>query len=284
MNSRIDLAAALLALLFALVPSAVSAAESYDNCTGFIDSVPATITAQGTWCLRHDLSTAITSGNAITVNTNNVTIDCNDFKVGGLAAGTSTDARGVYAQDRLNVTVRHCNIRGFLMGVQFVAFGGGGNYLIENNRIDSSTAIGVFAGGDGSVVRDNLIRDTGGTTLYAPESYGIQTSGSVDVIGNTVDGLTGDLGVYGIRTVNNLSGSISGNRVRGVIQAEVGEAAGIYNISSGRIVLRDNDIVGEGTIGIYCFDSKARARGNVINGFDSGLWSCGDAGSNDITP
>src|SRR5690606_24652633 len=71
------------------------AAQSYDACTGFIDSVPATISTQGVWCLRKDLSTNITSGNAITIATNNVTIDCNDFKLGGLAAGNGSNAFGI---------------------------------------------------------------------------------------------------------------------------------------------------------------------------------------------
>ncbi|HEY0661599.1 MAG TPA: hypothetical protein VGD21_09825, partial [Lysobacter sp.] len=73
---------AVLAILLAgpVAPAPAQAAQSYDNCTGFIDSLPATITTQGTWCLRKDLSTAMSSGNAITIATNNVTIDCNDFK------------------------------------------------------------------------------------------------------------------------------------------------------------------------------------------------------------
>src|SRR6185369_13051491 len=91
-----------------VAPSLVRAAESYDNCVGFVDSVPAVIATQGTWCLRHDLSTAITAGNAITIATNNVIIDCNDFKLGDLSAGAGTQAVGVQATDRLNTTVRHC--------------------------------------------------------------------------------------------------------------------------------------------------------------------------------
>ncbi|HEY0661023.1 MAG TPA: hypothetical protein VGD21_06870 [Lysobacter sp.] len=74
---------AALVLLVHAVP--VQAAESYDNCTGFIETLPATISTQGTWCLKHDVGTAITEGNAVTIAANNVTLDCNDFKIGGLA-------------------------------------------------------------------------------------------------------------------------------------------------------------------------------------------------------
>src|SRR6185369_2787721 len=94
--SRLNVCALLLVMLGLLLgtPRAASAAESYDNCTGFITTLPAVITTQGTWCLKQDLATAITSGNAITINTGNVTIDCNDFKLGGMSAGLATQAIG----------------------------------------------------------------------------------------------------------------------------------------------------------------------------------------------
>src|SRR5690242_4309124 len=105
------IAASLLFLAGALlVPAAAAAAESYDNCSNTISSLPAVIATQGTWCLKGDLSTAITSGTAITINTNNVTIDCNNFKLGGLAAGAGTSTYGIFASNRLNATVRHCNV------------------------------------------------------------------------------------------------------------------------------------------------------------------------------
>ena len=104
-------ALALATLALSMAPDASHAAQSYDNCTGFIDSVPATITTQGTWCLRKDLSTSIRFGDAITVDANNVTIDCNDFKLGGLSAGPGTKAFGIAGRERQNITVRNCNVR-----------------------------------------------------------------------------------------------------------------------------------------------------------------------------
>ena len=43
------------------------AAESFDSCAGTIASLPAVISTQGVWCMQGDLSSASTSGNAITV-------------------------------------------------------------------------------------------------------------------------------------------------------------------------------------------------------------------------
>ena len=110
-------------LLVLAAPSPASAGESYDNCSGFIDSIPATITTQGVWCLRGDLSTAVGSGNAISVATNNVTIDCNQFKLGGLAAGPTSQAYGIFSE-RANTTVRNCNVRGFYAGIYVGSSGG----------------------------------------------------------------------------------------------------------------------------------------------------------------
>jgi len=45
------------------------------------------------YCFTGNIATAIT-GVAITIATNNVTLDMNGFKLGGLAAGTGTRARG----------------------------------------------------------------------------------------------------------------------------------------------------------------------------------------------
>ena len=47
---------------------------------------------------------------ALQVTSNNVTLDCNHFKLGGLPAGAGTLAIGI-ASYRDNVTVRHCHVR-----------------------------------------------------------------------------------------------------------------------------------------------------------------------------
>jgi hypothetical protein len=42
----------LFALALPFASSTADAAQSYDNCTGFIDALPAVITTQGTWRQR----------------------------------------------------------------------------------------------------------------------------------------------------------------------------------------------------------------------------------------
>jgi len=283
------LIAALSLLLFA--PKPAQAAESYDNCTGTISTLPAVIASQGTWCLKGDLSTNITSGSAITINTNNVTIDCNNFKLGGLAAGAGTSAYGISASTRLNSTVRHCNIRGFFVGVFLYGVGGGG-HAVEDNRFDNNTRISIFVQGDGSVVQRNRVFDTGGTSLAgSPNIYGIATQYSVDVLDNTVSGVTATSGAggyaFGIAPDANLDGRVVGNAVRGLLKDGAGHAYGIYNSNSGRISVHDNDIVGDGSVdsvGILSASATGSARDNVISSFGTAIDTCLDSGGNSVIP
>ncbi len=273
------------------VPGAVLAAESYDNCTGYITSLPAVIATQGTWCLNKDVATALTSGNAITISTNNVTADCNDCKVGGLAAGVGTTMVGIFAQDRFNATIRHCNIRGFVRGV-YLAGSGGGGHAVEDNRFDNNTYVGLQVQGDGSQVRRNRVFDTGGSTVSGnTDANGIVTAYSVDIIDNTVSGVTPKTGgggnAFGIIMSSNPDGRIIGNGVHGLLKDGAGSAYGIYGAGTDHIALRDNDLVGDGlagSIGLACTTNKASARYNVITIFGTAIFTCADSGGNTVIP
>ena len=266
------------------------AAESYDNCTGFITSLPATIATQGTWCFKQDLATAITTGTAIAVNTSNVTIDCNGYKLGGLAAGVGTAAYGIYASGRQNLTVRHCNVRGFYVGVDLIGSTGGG-HLVEDNQFDGNTYFGILVDGSGSVVRRNRVFDTGGSTNGVFDAVGIYALKNVDVVDNLVSGVAAPAGgngnAFGIDS-NALSGSrIQGNGVREVVGDGTGHGYGIYNYDSGHLSIYDNDVVGSGdagSIGLYCKDDHTRAVDNNISHFNTGISFCGDVSGNNVTP
>ena len=279
----------LLVSLGSTLPMPARAAQSYDNCTGFIDSVPATVSTQGTWCLHHDLNTAITSGMAINVAANNVTIDCNDFKLGGLAAGTGTNTLGVYINGRYNVTVRHCNIRGFRSGVDS---SNGGSTLVENNSFDSNTLYGMFVASPGSTVRGNRVIDTGGSTSAPGAAYGIFVAGDVEVLDNTVNGVAatpdggGAASAFGILTNISADANVVGNRVRGLAASGAGTTFGIRNSDSGRVITRDNDVQGTGvanSVGVECTDNQGTARDNVIAGFATGVSNCTSDG-NTVNP
>src|SRR5262245_46909899 len=119
-------------LLVVIVGAATpaSAAESYDSCVGDINTVPTVITTPGTWCLRHNVITNATSIRAVDIRTNNVTIDCNGFRLADAQAGPSTLSNGITTNGSYsNVTVRNCTIIGFNFGI-----------LLTGNRREGGTS------------------------------------------------------------------------------------------------------------------------------------------------
>ena len=104
-----------LTLTMLLLTTSSAWAETID-CTA-ITTLPTTITVQGIYCLTGDLATSMTSGLAIDIQTNNVTIDLNGWKLGGLAAGAGTGTVGIFAWARKNITIRNGTIRGFYRGI-----------------------------------------------------------------------------------------------------------------------------------------------------------------------
>ncbi len=272
-------------------PQTARAAQSYDNCAGFIDALPATITTQGTWCLRHDLSTNIATGNAVTIAENDVTIDCNDFKLGGLAAGNTSQAKGIYAGNLQNATIRQCNIRGFYVGIDL----SGAGHLVEGNRLDGNLAAGIRVSGNKNGVRDNAIYETGGFA-NGTQSKGIETDSGyamTDIAGNIVDGVFTDadtVAIYGIDTHG--ASRIVGNRINGLRLKTGGESFGItagapYRdgslVEGNRIMSTSND----GEFGIYgvtdyshILRPNVACRNNTVAGFGTDMSDCSDDGGN----
>lgn len=261
-----------------------AAAESYDNCNNFIDSIPATISTQGVWCLRKDVATAMTSGNAIRINTNNVTIDCNGFKIGGLAGGPDSSAVGIFADQRQNVTVRGCGIRGFRTGISIK---GGAGHLVERNRLDhnleAGIALGAFTFGgpsssdtENSVVRHNMIFDTGRPAGTA--AVGIMAM-DADVLDNTISGLftKGEGTTYGIIAPSDAL--VRGNRVREIEATDSVTAWGILASANTRIEGNILHMAGPGDNHMGIWASSAFCMNNTITGFPTPMTSCDGSGN-----
>ena len=162
-------------------------AETID-CTA-ITSLPTTITTQGIYCLTGNLSTGMTSGNAIEIQTNNVTIDLNGYKLGGLGAGDTTLTNGIYAASRKNITIKNGIIRGFFRAI-YLDDNASSGHVVKNILADQNTFAGILVYGTGNTVSNNTIVDTGGSTqnLYA---YGIVASGpGAKVVNNDISQTT----------------------------------------------------------------------------------------------
>jgi hypothetical protein len=221
--------AALLVLAGLAGLAGTARADETTLCNTFITAVPFTISTQGHYCFNRNLSTAMTSGSAITINVDYVVLDLNNFKLGGGSAGLSTTAVGVFSMNHRNLTIRNGNIRGFKIGVELIG-ASAGNLLIENNVLDGNTYRGAETDGDSSVVRNNLVTNTGGSTNPTEWTYGVYadysdtstgTTGLTvardNVVSNTFDngaygsvGLAAGVADHNIVSLGNTTGSNSG--------------------------------------------------------------------------
>ncbi|HEY0662525.1 MAG TPA: right-handed parallel beta-helix repeat-containing protein [Lysobacter sp.] len=277
----------------------VSPAKAETTLCTEITSLPATLSVQGIYCLKHDLSTGITAGNAITIAANNITIDCNGFKVGGLTAGAGTRAHGFHATDRANVTIRDCNIRGFYRGIVLDGTASAG-HLIEGNALNGNTYLGMRIQGEGNTIRGNRIVNTGGTDDPNGTYGGILFNGSSGRIAdNDIAGAvsTGNLnslkGIYvaGPRNV------VESNRISDLVAPAAGQVKAIMLIGNPtemplQTILRGNSVLmPPGTQGyaIYVKVPSSVCRDNDLLGFDAAwlesqttneLDACTDAGGN----
>jgi hypothetical protein len=270
-------------LLALTLLSPAYAAESYDNCTGTISSLPATISTQGTWCLKDNLATTISTGAAITIATNNVTIDCNDFRFGGLGAGPGTQAWGILVNNSLNATVRNCGIRGFLQGIRVSGTASGA--LIEHNRLDQNTSAGVLLDGSGHIVRFNRIVDTGGSPTSA-QTYGVLSlADQSQVTDNTIVGMTNDDLLSGSVTGISSSGDtneVARNYITGLVQASV-STSGIVVAGNGNTIHRNQLFAFPGVDGAAIDATDAavnQCSNNNYSGFANGISNCANGGGN----
>jgi parallel beta-helix repeat protein len=229
--------------LLILFPGFVQAETT--NCTA-ITSVPYTITVPGIYCLTGNLETAMTSGNAITINVNNVVIDLNGRKLGGGAAGAETIVIGIYADHRKNITIKNGTIRGFKTGVYFdddSPYTTTQGHVIEDIRADMNTSAGFLLYGRGNIIRNNQVVDTGGSTS-SDFAYGISVTGP----GNRV--LNND--VYETKEqstatasgidVSNGDGSVVMNNRIGNQAFGTGNSFGIRISGSENVIVKSNTI------------------------------------------
>ncbi|QSX79706.1 right-handed parallel beta-helix repeat-containing protein [Agrilutibacter solisilvae] len=269
----------------ATLPLAAAAAESLDSCTGFVDALPATISAPGIWCLRSNLSTAITSGAAVTVAANDVVIDCNDLKIGGMAAGPASMAVGIFANERTsNITVRHCSLRGFHTGINL----SGQRHLVEDNRLDQNLVAGIATTGADHRVRRNDVFDTGG---HAREAVAYGITAEADISGNRVDNVfvagPSPVEVVGIK-LRAYALEARGNSVLGVMgDANASGIAAVAFVPSWPATVVDNTVAGTGGsagIGIRASGVEMACSRNVVSGYATSYSGCTQSFGNVAVP
>jgi hypothetical protein len=205
------------------------------------------IDTQGLYCLTGNLVTSQTSGAAIVINANNVTLDLNGWKIGGQAAGTATSAYGILSGG-VNVTGKNGIVRGF----SFSIYLSGRGAVIQNMLVDQNTTLGIYIGinAKGAMVEHHQVVDTGGSTVTTDaQAVGIEADG-------------------GYVTLSN-------NMVSGVTAAGTGNEWGIY-ASGPNSTVRDNVVSDTATptgggclVGIY--QGGSIAVNNTVSNFGIGI-------------
>jgi len=269
-----------LVLLTLLLAAPGAWAETID-CTA-ITTLPTVITVQGIYCFTGNLATSMTSGKAITINTNNVTIDLNGWKLGGLAAGTGTGTYGIYAYQRKNITIKNGIIRGFYFGIILgdnFPYTASQGHLIEDIRADQNTYGGLLVQGRGNIVRRNQVVDTGGSTVNN-SAFGIQLNGPGGrVLNNEISGTvaTSVSSAFGLHLASATGAVVEGNRIDDV-SSNSSMAYGVSISSSYDVVVEDNRINGLSTVSGTTWGMSIRsssdvlAAGNRITSADYGIF------------
>jgi hypothetical protein len=205
-------------------------------------SGPTTITTSGYYRLTHNIVSSATSGNIITIQAHNVTIDFNTFFIVGPKNPANT-VIGISANEFGNLTIKNGTIAFCQIGIQLSGNNNPAtthniNQVIENMRISNCYSFGVYfsdsspgsvvsnclfsqIGGstDGSfpsgvgvfgsiadptlLVKDNIINKVTGSSAFPTVSYGILYAIAVrNAISNSFHGVTG--GKY----QNNLTSNV----------------------------------------------------------------------------
>ena len=239
-------------------------AETLD-CTA-ITTLPYTITAQGIYCLTGNLSTGITSGNAIDIQTNNVTIDLNGYKLGGLAAGDSTVTVGIYANNHKNLTIKNGIVRGFYQGIHLYGtspYTNSSGHVVQNVLADQNTYIGINVIGLGNTVVNNTVVDTGNSTVISTAT-GIRISGPGAKLQNNDISQTigqGSSAVYGMYLTEADYTLVQNNTVTDTID-EAGLSYAIHIVGSAGVFLRGNSVA-NADYGLYFTGSTGKYFNNL---------------------
>jgi hypothetical protein len=261
---------------------ASSAEAEIINCTE-ITTLPTVITRNGIYCLKHDRTSSVTSGNIIEIQANNVTIDLNGFSLNGQSAGASTLAIGIHALNRQNITIRNGTIHGFLDGVGLDGDSSKG-HLLENLLLEENRHVGIFVRGTGHVIRNNRVVDTGPGASNEADGIELVDAESTLVADNIISGTSETDFAEGVRIVNSTLIDVRGNTVLDTKGATT--TRGIDVSGSNKIAVISNhvlnatvgteDIVDSGSsTNLSCID-------NTVTGFSISLAGCDFLAGNNI--
>jgi len=250
------------------------------ECTEFT-SPNTNIVAGGHYCLANNLAVNSTSGAVVSLNADDIELDCHGYSITNASTNPAGKAYGIYINNRRHVRVHDCHVSGgFAAGIYAYQDNGLANQNsdieIRDNSVSGAYWYGILAYGTGITIRGNRIHDIGGRASFA---MGIRIGGSLVsgeprffvVDGNVVSGVDSPgnnaYAIYG----NNPDGSvITNNAIYGTLVhngSYDGYGVYLFASASSRNRITGNTITGTSfgpDFGVYgaasdsCFDNLIR--------------------------
>lgn len=254
-------------LLAALMVWALSARAETTLCTEVVP--PTDITQPGVYCLLKDYALNLAQGDALRILANNVVLDFNGHRVGNSAAGSANSAVGVRVGisgiwGAQNVVIRNGTLIGFGAGI-FADQYTNRSVLVEDMLVDKSLEYGIYADGNGTVVRRNRVIGTGKASNKS-RTYGLRVRGGTAVVAdNEVINTFGVSTTVGIDVYCVDGAVISGNRVVGLTASPEGSALGIG--AFGKAVVSGNTVlaVHESADGFWSSFGNVKVLNNTVS-------------------
>jgi len=137
------------------------------------------------------------SGDGVTINSNSVTLDCNNKNIIGGGVGS-----GILINNKDNIVVKNCNITDFYYGIKVL--NSDNIQIIENNRLILNDFYGIYLYGTTNVLINNnsMINDNNGVYMISAQNTSITN--------NVINLQKKFYGVYAYESVNN---TISNNEM-----------------------------------------------------------------------
>ena len=269
-------------------------------CTA-LDTLPATISAPGTYCLQKDFVAGYNTSDTLRIASDDVVLDCNNHRVTNTNAANTTT--GIYvSSDRNNVTVRNCQLDGFILGifVQGVNDGASTGNVVEDNLVLRSRQTGIWVIGSHNRVERNRISGNTGNVNGVARGISVSSSYS-EGVGNVVrDNVITDFrpapppgtgsSAEGIN-FNHVRGTeISGNTILGIYTSTSQGVWGIIGSTIQDVVIARNVVMSPpplaapldgGNWGGIRIDGTAQeqagyvCRDNVVGHFNANFFGCG---------
>ncbi len=284
MNIRLLAFSSCAGLIVAVFASAVNAA-----CMP-VTEVPSIISAPGKYCLSQDVSINDGRAVAITIDSDDVSLDLQGFAIRGPHYGgvaTVSGSVGVSAHGVSNITVRNGKIIGFGTGVHL---GSSrplvGGHLVEKMHIAGGASVGISVHTRDTIIRDNRITSLNGNLSSGTTSNTVRgiLMGNIwgarlgnKIINNSITGFDGSSLSAGVQIQRGPDVLVEGNYFQS------GNRDGFYGIhvsASFGVTVVENRFHELGTAVFYDLQSYGKYFGNITESVGAAYVGGTDIGQN----